>query len=124
MNPLLSVVFTRNVRRRKGENVLTDKKDIENLLSSQQVVSSEAPDLFVLGRNHLVIPFMDHQTVPGGKVVTPFYLPGKSYYEIKVVDGIAYSVALAIMMAALDWIQLGSIPWSEIIAQLLNERKL
>lgn len=123
LNPLQSIIFARNVREKKGGKLLTDKSKIEGLLSSRQIVSNEAPDMFVLGKNHLIIPFVDDKTIPGGKVVTPFYLPGKSYYEIKIVDGIAYSVALTIMMAVIDWIQLGSIPWSEIIAQLLNERK-
>jgi hypothetical protein len=123
LNPMLGIVFARNAKRSKGEkSLLNDSQEIESLLIEQEITSKESPDIIVLGKNHVLLP-IQHKLYPGAKVLSPFYIPGQSEYEVTIVDGIAFGIALISILDALDWVQLGIIPWAEVLASTLNSSK-
>ncbi len=120
LNPVLGVVFARNLRRTKtAKSLLSDSKEIESILVKQRITSNESPDIYVLGQNHILLP-IQHKLAPGRKVLSPYYISGQSEYEVTFVKGIAFGIALIAIMDALDWAQLGLIPWTKILEDTLN----
>ena len=120
LNPALGIIFARSVKRsQKEKTILSEPKEIEALATAQKISSREAPDICVLGKNHIILP-IQHNLSSGTKVVSPFYIQAQSQYEVTIVEGIAFGIALMLIMDALDWIQLGLISWSDALAEVLN----
>ena len=114
LNPMFGVVFARYVRERKGSPVLHTATEIECLVDRTQLGAEYPPDLVVLGDSVVIIPAL------GNKVRSPFFIPGKSSLHVRVVDRLAFGVAFTSIMAALDWIQLGVLPWHRITVDALG----
>lgn len=118
LNPMYGVLFARRVRRNQNTPLLTDGQEIEKAVSGIQFAAS--PDLMVLGENVVVIPAVGKPKVPGFfEVRSPFCLPMSTLHS-KVVDGVAYGIAFCLIMFALDWIQLGVLPWHKLIVDALG----
>lgn len=120
LNPMFGVLFARQVRRRKGGAIITNAEQIDSILATQGISSNEAPDLLVLGENNLILPTLQDQTSGQHKVRSPFFIPGRSAYHTRKVNGIAFGIGFTLIMAALDWINLGVMPWHKIYVNALD----
>lgn len=121
LNPLFGVIWARHVRARKGESVITDSKDIQSILTQVNLSTTHAPDLIVLGENNVILPVLPDDRAPGTlKLRSPFFIDGQSQYHASVVNGVAFGIGLLSLMAALDWIQLGVMPWHKILVDALK----
>ena len=120
LNPMFCVLLARQVRRKKGDEVITDPGEIESILTGLNISSKEAPDIIILGENNLILPTLPDEQMGGSKLRSPFFIPGRSRYHIAKVDGGAFGVGLISIMAALDWIQLGVMPWHKILVDALG----
>jgi hypothetical protein len=79
------------------------------------------PDLIVLGKDAVVLPYYNnYKNQPGKAYLAPFFLPKNSGFEYMPSPDIAFGIALNSLMWALDWIQLGEIPWKDIITNALG----
>jgi hypothetical protein len=124
-NPIFTMVFARysddldldddndrsraNSFLRSGLNALKRNKDDDDFL----------PELVVAGRSN----FMSTSYLRGDETKpTLFHLGHKAVFGYQVIErkGVAFGIAFAHLMAAIDWIRLGKMPWEEI----LNESKL
>jgi hypothetical protein len=95
------------------------------LTKSQEVVAMFAgPDVYIAGDDVLMYPVLEN---PSGETQwryrSPFFIDGKSRLFVHTVDQVAFGFGFAILMAALDWIQLGVIPWTEIISDAMKLNK-
>jgi hypothetical protein len=124
-NPIFTMIFSRysddldldgnkdesriNSFLRSGLNDWGRNKDEDDYL----------PELIVAGRSN----FMSTAYIKDGEnKPTVFHLGHKPVFGYQVVErkDIAFGIAFAHLMAAIDWIRLGKMPWEEII----NESKL
>ena len=118
VNPAYGVVMAKNVRLRNGKSIITDPNEIVNELKNTKISSELSPDLIVLGDSVLIVPTL---TRPEGNVVrSPFYIEGRSALTILNAPKKSYGIALASLMFALDWIELGVMPWHKIIVDGLD----
>lgn len=120
LNPPFGVLFARQVRQKKNEGILTDADQIDSILRALNISAAEPPDLLVLGENNLILPTLRDEKTGGYKVRSPFFLEGQSSYHTSKVDGVAFGVGFLSIMAALDWMQLGVMPWHKIIVNALG----
>ncbi|MCL4262800.1 MAG: hypothetical protein KJ069_06275 [Anaerolineae bacterium] len=120
-NPAFTAIFAKQVRRKKGESEIADANQISSILKNTGMpASSHPPDIIVLGQNVIVFPKVPTGQGDGARVSSPFYVPDLSMYHISIVDSIAFGIGLIAIMWATDWIQLGVMPWSNIIADALR----
>jgi|GEM_PF-780641 len=116
-NPILSIIFARQVRDKKGGNILTDSLQIEKLLKgehSSNIYPRYWNDLTLLGQDVAIVP--QEKSENDIVIGSPFFLgTEQSGFKILQLDGIAVGYILVSMLFALDWIQLGSIPYLMIL---------
>jgi hypothetical protein len=94
------------------------------VLSSVEMPSPvQPPDLIVLGESNVIVPVLPNGKSGEFRLRSPFFISGKSTYYFRTVQNIAFGVALASMMEALDWIQLGAMPWRNILVNGLGISK-
>lgn len=119
LNPMFGVLFAKQVRQKKGSDVITNPEEIQTILRSQTIGSNLPPDLLVIGESNLILPVLKDGN---DKLVlrSPFYIPTRSQYYTSKVDKIAFGIGLTSIMAALDWIQLGVMPWHKILVNGLG----
>jgi hypothetical protein len=94
--------------------VLSDGTDVKQLVLGQQLPGPLPPDLFVLGKDVIVLPGI------GKMLMSPFFVGGKSALEVMAAEDRAFGTALVMLLWALDWIQLGVMPWQSIAADALG----
>ena len=51
-----------------------------------------------------------------------FAIENRTTYLTNTVDGCAFGLGIAIMLATFDWILLGPLPWKQIIGDALNAK--
>jgi hypothetical protein len=121
-NPFFTAIFARYVKRAKGKKQLSTTKEIlEAVLKRKHVRNLEdedLPDMMILGESVVALPAV--KTSDRHATVGTFLIPGKSFYHISDVDKTAFGVGFCALMAALDWIQLGAMPWSSIVGEALG----
>ncbi|MCG2722819.1 MAG: hypothetical protein L6290_12530 [Thermodesulfovibrionales bacterium] len=119
-NPPFAMILSRRVAHKKPSNLMDDPEAIHQiLLQASDIQKSEfLPDLIVLGKHNIMIPSYVRDGEQENNL-SLFHLPrfktwGYSCYKI---PELAFGHAFAHLMAVLDWIRLGPLPWNE----LLNE---
>jgi hypothetical protein len=118
-NPFFTLVISRNVRPTANTEYLNDGKEIVGHLSKEKITTTERPDLIVLGNHVIILPVIPFDTTNVG-YVSSFFIKGKSDYHVVDASGIAYGVAVLSILSALDWINLGVLPWKETIGNALG----
>jgi hypothetical protein len=121
-NPMYGMVFARNVRDKKDGIILNDPLDIRErilrLRTPLEVKSS--PDALILGTELIVIPVIP--AAESLKLASAFYINNLSKLHAVPLPGIAFGLGLCLLHFALDWIQLGTMPWSKIILDCFNNQ--
>jgi hypothetical protein len=116
INPLFTMLLSRQVRLKDKSPVITTSQAVLDGLRQNQSWVGNGCDVIVIGKNVLVVPVIPHQPDPASHYVSPFFIPGKSRYDVFSNDELAWSVGLCMLLSALDWIQLDRMPWNNIIA--------
>jgi len=114
-NPIYGAIFARQVRSKPGGQLLEDAASIEKALLDASIRCEIPPDLIVAGRNTLLIPALPTERNGESHTPSPFFLHGQSHMNPVTVDGIAFGAGLAFLLWALDWIELGDMPWPQIL---------
>jgi hypothetical protein len=120
VNPAYGIIIARNVRIERNGSVISDPYELlSNLTKLNITISSElSPDLIVLGDSVIILPALNKN---GEKVLrSPFYIEGRSGLHVQCVPNKSYGIAIAMLMQALDWIELGVMPWHKIVVNGLN----
>ncbi|MCH8945118.1 MAG: hypothetical protein IH910_10080 [Proteobacteria bacterium] len=129
-NPIYGAVISKNVRLKRGGDLECDPEIIMNSMAEQSLQCKRPPDLIVAGRNNLNIPSMPAEGSEERHSPSPFFIEPRNYggedhsFECSLqavkVDDIAFGVGLGMMLWALDWIQLGEMPWPEILTNAVK----
>jgi hypothetical protein len=121
-NPFFTAIVARYVKLAKGKKSLSTAKEILQAVSSRKhfvdAQNEDLPDIMVLGDSVIALPAMK---ISGNEaLVGPFLIPGRSFYHVCDLDKTAFGVGFCALMAALDWVQLGAMPWSSIVGEALG----
>lgn len=111
-NPVLGIIISRHVSNQKEK--LTDENEINSLLHAIPLeMNPHFPDLIIAGRHNMLCPAYN----TGEKFKsTLFMLTDKNYgADVLTRNDLSYGIGLAHLFAALDWIRLGRMPWSDIL---------
>lgn len=120
-NPMYTMIMSRQVRLEKESPVLEDANTIHSTLTSKDLCLDikALPDLVVAGRSHVIMPYLNKGN--GKKqICSPFYDESECGQAVFSVEQIAFGVAVAHLLWALDSIELGSMPWSKVLADSMN----
>lgn len=120
-NPMFGAIFARQVRDKKGGQLIERPDEIEQALKDLHLpdFGVQSADLVVLGESTIWVPVV----VNGVKKPTlssPFYDPEFSQMWCRKVDRTAFAAGFCSIMCALGWIELGTMPWQEILRDALG----
>lgn len=117
-NPMFSMIFARQIRLEKNGEIVTKSSKIHDGLIGRGIGSIPRPDLVVAGANNIILPSVKRD----GKthILSPFYLEDEGILLAKTVDGLAFGIAIINLLAALDFIELGNLPWSQLLAESIG----
>jgi len=118
-NPFYTVILARRVRLNRTGPILQSAEEIDRALVGQNLDPELLPDLIVAGPSNValpVLPLADGQRT----IISPFTLDGRTELACRMVGGIAFGVALVHLLWALDYIELGPMPWSCILGDSLD----
>jgi len=119
-NPLFTAIIASQVRKKKGEKELLSAKDASKLMAGTFKTHQHSQDLCILGPHLLGIPVVPFN---GGRhhVCSPFQVYGKTTPMLVTLnEGNAFALGLVQLMWALDWMQLGKIPWANVFQNALD----
>jgi hypothetical protein len=120
-NPFFGIVQARHVRLQTGGPVVSDAQEIHAALSGLSIAPPVAPDHLALGRSNIVIPVVPDPADASNLILrSPFFIPSRSIYTARVVPDLAFGISLVSLLQALDWIQLGVMPWHPIVVNALG----
>jgi hypothetical protein len=118
-NPCFTAIIARYVKPARGKGALSTTEEIQEAISRRKhfvdARDEDLPDIMVLGDSVVALPVI--QISEHEKLLRPFLVPGRSSYHVCDVNKIAFGVGFCALMAALDWIQLGAMPWSSIVGE-------
>jgi hypothetical protein len=113
-NPAYGIIISRHVRLREGGPVIEDPQVILRHLLDAEFQVLRSPDFCVFGRSNMWIPVMPGA---GGQMdmPSPFFQLKSSSPSAVIVDKVGFGAGLSLLLWALDWIQLGKMPWPAIL---------
>lgn len=125
-NPPYGAIFARQVRPRAGDPPLSNPVEVNERIAELQDTNSLPfpqnqdlwPDLLVLGPSLVAIPGCPKPDQ--GHAFRPFYIPKETTLVSNIADHGSFGIGFAAMMAALDWIHLGEMPWDDMIINGLS----
>jgi hypothetical protein len=118
-NPLLTIILSRyssNIENKKTEN----EAEVQDFLKHfHQLFPSDdsSPELIISGKDNILA--VGYLNKIGESVGTLFY-PDNGFkigYESLIKKDLAFGIFLCHLMASLNWIRLGNMPWVEILNQ-------
>lgn len=129
-NPIYGAVISKNVRLKRGGNTESDPEIIMKAMANKRIQFKRPPDLIVAGRNNLLMPSMPADGPNKRSTPSPFFIEWRNYgaedyasecsLQLVKVNSIAFGVGLGMMLWALDWIQLGEMPWPEVLTNAVK----
>lgn len=111
-NPVLGIIISRHVGYQAKK--LTNEKEIHSLLHDIPIeMNPNCPDLIVAGQHNLLCSAYNTGTEIKS---TLFMLTEKKYgFDVLTRLNLAFGIGLAHLFAAMDWVRLGRMPWSDIL---------
>jgi hypothetical protein len=121
-NPCFAGIFARYVKPAKGKEPISTSEDIREAMSTRKhfsnVKDNDLPDILVLGDSVVAVPAV--KISDEERLMRPFLIPCRSKYGLRDAKKTVFGVGFCALMAALDWIQLGAMPWSSIVGEALG----
>jgi len=110
-NPAFSCVIARNFNFKSNQNDEVDLSSIEFLTKNIIIPKQDViPDLIVLNKDIVLYPrIFEDGEFKEGKLFNDN--PEKFAYTVLIRPNIAYGIFLAHLLYAIDWINLGKMPW-------------
>lgn len=125
-NPIFAAVFARQVRGFKKGRILRNRAEItqeilrltEGQLGLGQV---NFPDLIVLGNDVVLQPLHKTATEDEWHHRSPFFIDGESILVNFPSPGSGFAVGLLSTITAIEWINLGRMPWYDLWVEAIDE---
>ena len=118
-NPFYAMIVSRQVRAERSGSVLDGSDLIVEHLSKEKITTPERPDLIVLGNSVVILPIIEGNRSEA-PYASPFFIKNLSGYHIAKSSGVGFGIGVLSLLSALDWINLGVIPWKDIIGDALD----
>lgn len=116
LNPCFTGIISRRVKQDASSPLLEDAALIGQLLAGREFPADLCPDLVVAGPNNLLLPvIVVSGTTIQNNLGSPFYVNDVKRPLSLPADGVAFGVGVCQLMWALDWIQLGTMNWADIV---------
>ncbi|UCS95036.1 hypothetical protein KZP23_08510 [Echinicola marina] len=109
---MLGIIISRHIGYIK--NRLTDENEIDSLLNKIPLeMNPHFPELIIAGQHNMLCPAYD----TGKEIKSTLFMLTEKRYGVDVVirNNLSYGIGLAHLFAAIDWIRLGRMPWSDIL---------
>jgi len=124
-NPLFCAIFARRVRIHKNDDVLTGvdtvNKAVVQLYDHMSGGDSILPDLVVVGDSVMMTPMYKDSKTGEWTTPSPFFIEGSSALINVPTPGHAFAIGLMMLSYALDTINLGRLPWHELLNEAFSE---
>lgn len=114
-NPAYGVIISRHIRLKAHGPNIEDPQEINRHLLAAKAKTVLAPDFCVFGKNNMFIPVIPDDAPNSTFMPSPFFDSDTSRMHASVVDGVAFGAGLSLLLWALDWIQLGQMPWPALL---------
>lgn len=122
-NPIYATILARHVSEKTGAQILAEGETIRRLLIDSGGIETEHhPDSLVLGDALVAFPTIPKSGESLPEFSSPFITPNLSRLTAFVTPGAAFGISICLLLSALDWIQLGRMPWAEILFDALNPK--
>jgi len=118
-NPLYTAIMSRHVRINKGDDHVTDPKVIKVKLEARSEMPDSSPDLIVAGRSNVVVPNFSEGSNRGISVSPFLLIPGGGLVAC-IGESVAFGLAIATLLWALDYIRLGPMPWQSMFENAIK----
>jgi hypothetical protein len=127
-NPVFTMVWS---KFSEGDKKSTEGKDVVNMVGSildqfDKTKEEFAPDMVVAGETSYTIPALFPKKKHEGEILSfipaPYYLPSKGIDHLIVHSEILnFGLALAQLLWAIDWIELGHINYQSIVLDTISK---
>lgn len=114
LNPVFGVILSRQVGKQNSP-LIEKPQNVNEELAKFKIPDGFGPDIVILGSNNVILPVIHNAEANGNDFISPFFVENLSTYYPCTTNGLAFGIGLASLMYALDWIQLGVLPWRNII---------
>lgn len=115
-NPMFGAIIARRVAVKKNELPLQEgSKIVAELRKDKSTKPPPGPDLVIAGENCVLLPSCEARGY-----MHPFLWDRQNRLTPVVADGLAFGVGVCSLLYALDLIQLGRMPYPELIADALQ----
>ena len=119
LNPIYGAIIARQVKNDKRGPILSADETMKALVGATLGAQKPPPDLIIAGDSNLIAPCV--KSDQGQIVHSPFYIPGvTSSLEVMPAKNLAFSIGICMLLYALDTIELGRMPWENIINDGFN----
>ncbi|MFK7803237.1 MAG: DUF6602 domain-containing protein [Anaerolineae bacterium] len=124
LNPAWGAVFARQVRLKKGGELVSECSEIYPSLnqprhSDPNLDQENKPDLMMLGKNVCVVPVLPNKD-KGVNNLSFFSMGTKTKYQPRDVPNLSSGFSISMLLGAFDWISLGPMPWLRIASEHLD----
>lgn len=119
-NPFYTAILSRRVRLHPGDPTCEDPALIDSLLIGSAVSTDAPPDLIVAGTSNVALPIVARPDGGGNTIASPFYLESGTGFACFQAPSLGFGIGLAHLLWALDYIELGSMPWDRIVGSGLG----
>lgn len=119
-NPAFGAIMCRHFKRNRASGTLNHSQEFKDFIENWQVPPG-GPDFVGLGPNMFIQPYV---VTESGSGYIPFRLPDRSKYHVLETKEIAFGLSLVSILSAIDRIELGVMPWVEILNDALNKQEL
>lgn len=122
LNPVYTAIFAHQVSvKQKSKNVIIkDFQQVYNHLENTSIESTTPPDFIVAGHSNIIFHGVDVDDPLGVGIASPFYVADETKPFHRVTENLAFGIGVTQLLWALDSIQLGPMPWSNIVVEGIN----
>jgi len=118
-NPMFSMLISNRVRKNRK---FLQGKEAHDGISSIRRLRKPLPNVMVLGDSSVVLPTLPPIRENRPQYGSPFYL-SNSKSSVFYTPETAMAIGFVALMQALEWIQLGKMPYKEVIGDAINKFK-
>lgn len=118
-NPAFGAIFCRSFKRNQDSKKLSYPGEFKGYIEEWTDRPKNGPDFIALGPNMFIQPCVE--TPNRNNVYVPFLLPDRSKYHVLEAKGIAFGLSLLAILSAIDIMQLGVVPWVDVLNDALSQ---
>lgn len=116
-NPIYTAIIANGARSKEGGKCLEGDKISPALIEEFKKIDISDkifPDLIIIGKDNICLPVICN------KLISPFYINGKSQLATFYRENLCFGIGISSMFYALDSIELGSVSWTQVLAEGLG----